>query len=112
METPIEWSDFEKIDIRVGTILSAEILPKARKPAYVLKIDFGPLGIKTSSAQITTHYQLEELAGKQIIAVVNFTAKRIAGIKSECLVLGAYEQKGDVVLLGADKKVENGLKIG
>jgi len=112
MENVIDWTHFEKIDIRVGTIISAEVLKKARKPAYILKIDFGPLGIKTSSAQITAHYHLEELPGKQIIAVMNFPVKIIAGLKSECLVMGVYEQNGDVVLLSADKQVENGLKIG
>lgn len=112
MDETINWADFEKIDIRVGTILSAENLQKAKKPAFVLKIDFGALGIKTSSAQITVHYQIDELVGKQIIAIVNFPPKRIAGIKSECLVMGIYEETEDVVLLSADKKVKNGLKIG
>lgn len=108
----ISWTDFEKIDIRVGTILSAEKNQKALKPAYVLKIDFGELGIKISSAQITFHYQIEKLIDKQIIAVMNFPTKRIAGIKSECLVLGIYDENDDVVLLQADQKVKNGLKIG
>ena len=112
MDNTINWSDFEKTDIRVGTILSAKELLKAKKPAYVLRIDFGELGIKTSSAQITVHYQIENLIGKQIIAVMNFLPKRIAGIKSECLVMGIYEENSDVVLLSADKKVKNGLKIG
>jgi len=108
----IDWSDFEKTDIRVGTILSAKELLKARKPAYVLEIDFGELGIKTSSAQITSHYQLNEIIGRQIIAVINFPPKRIAGFKSECLVMGVYDENSDVVLLSLDKKVKNGLKIG
>lgn len=112
MASTVEWSDFEKMDIRVGTIISAEVLKKARKPAYILEIDFGSLGIKTSSAQITAHYHLEELEGKQIIGIVNFPTKQIAGIMSECLVLGIYEGNGSVVLLSPDKRVENGLKIG
>lgn len=112
MNATIDWSDFEKIDIRVGTIVHAEALKKARKPAYVLKIDFGEEGIKKSSAQITIHYQVEELIGKQIIAIINFPPKQIGNLFSECLVLGVYEQNGDVVLLSADKKVRNGLKIG
>lgn len=112
MKNEINWQDFEKIDIRVGTIKKATNFKKARKPAYILEIDFGPLGIKKSSAQITTHYSLEELIGKQIIAVVNFPPKQIANFFSECLIMGVYEQNGDVVLLGSDKKVENGLKIG
>ena len=108
----IQWYDFEKINMRVGTIINAQHFEKARKPAYVLDIDFGPLGIKKSSAQITDHYTLEELIGKQIIAVVNFPPKQIAKVFSECLVLGVYESNGNVVLLGSDKTVENGLKIG
>lgn len=108
----IQWSDFEKIDMRIGTIIHAEDFKKARKPAYILEIDFGPLGIRKSSAQITTHYSLEELIGKQIIAVVNFPPKQIANFYSECLVMGVYEQNGDVVLLSSDKRVENGLRIG
>lgn len=112
MNNKIEWPDFEKIDIRVGTIISAQHFEKARKPAYILEIDFGPLGFKKSSAQITAHYRLEELIGKQIIAVMNFPPKQIANVFSECLVMGVYESDGNVVLLGCDKIVENGLKIG
>lgn len=112
MASTIEWSDFEKMDMRVGTVISAEVLKKARKPAYVLEIDFGTLGIKTSSAQITTHYNIAELPGKQIIGIVNFPTKRIAGIKSECLVLGVYKALGSVILVSPDQRVENGLKIG
>lgn len=108
----ITWSDFEKIDIRTGTITKAEEFKKARKPAYKLWIDFGELGIKQSSAQITDHYSLEELAGKQIIAVVNFPPKQIADFISECLVLGAYTKKGSVNLLEPSFITENGLKIG
>jgi tRNA-binding protein len=108
----ISWADFEKIDMRIGTILEANPFPKAKKPAYQLLIDFGPLGRKQSSAQITTHYLPEELVGKQVIAVVNFPPKQIANFFSECLVMGVYDATGSVVLLQPDKKVENGDKIG
>jgi len=103
----IHWQDFEKIDMRIGTIINAENFEKARKPAYILEIDFGVLEIKKSSAQITAHYKAEDLIGKQIIAVVNFPKKQIANFFSECLVMGVYEQNGDVVLLSSDKKVKN-----
>ena len=109
----INWNDFEKIDIRVGTIVNAESFPEARKPAYKLKIDFGEsLGIKQSSAQITIHYSLNDLIGQQVIAVINFPAKKIAGFMSECLVLGIYDENNEVVLLQPQQKVGNGLKIG
>lgn len=112
METLISWSDFEKIDIRVGTILEATDFPRAKKPAYQLTIDFGPLGIRRSSAQITQHYTTENLKGEQVIAVVNFPPKNIAGFQSECLVLGIYDEQNAVVLLEPKKAVPNGLKIG
>lgn len=112
MESYINWADFEKIDIRVGTILEAALFPKAKKPAYQLTIDFGPLGLKRSSAQITQHYTPENLKGEQVIAVVNFPAKNIAGFQSECLVLGIYDENNAVVLLEPKKSVSNGLKIG
>lgn len=108
----ITWKDFEKIDMRVGTIIEAYDFPKAKKPAYQLKIDFGELGIKKSSAQITKHYTKEELIGKQIMAVVNFPPKQIANFMSECLVMGVYDENNDVVLLSTDKNVINGGKIG
>jgi tRNA-binding protein len=108
----ISWTDFEKIDIRIGTIMEAAIFPKAKQPAYQLTINFGPLGIKKSSAQITHHYTIEELIGLQIIAVVNFPPKQIANFFSECLVLGVYDEQNQVVLLKADKKMNNGDKIG
>jgi len=108
----ISWTDFEKIDIHVGTILSAENFPKARNPAYKLTIDFGPLGIKKSSAQITKLYKIEDLPGKQIIAVTNFPPKQIADFMSECLVLGAVGVDKEITLLSVGLKVENGLKIG
>lgn len=108
----ITWKDFEKIDMRVGTIIEAYDFPKAKKPAYQLKIDFGELGIKKSSAQITKHYTKEELIGKQIMAVVNFPPKQIANFMSECLVMGVYDENNDVVLLSTDKNIINGGKIG
>lgn len=112
MET-INWNDFEKIDIRTGTIIKAEAFPKAKKPAYQLLIDFGKeLGIKRSSAQITTYYSIEDLINRRVVAVVNFPPKRIADFISECLVLGVYDEHNNVVLLQPDKPVANGLKIG
>lgn len=107
----INWNDFQKIDMRAGTIIDAIPFEKARKPAYILKIDFGALGIKKSSAQITSLYQPDDLIGKQIIAVVNFPPKQIANIHSECLVLGVLGNDKDVTLLSPDKSVENGSQI-
>lgn len=108
----ISWSDFEKIDIRVGTIEAAQHFEKAKKPAYQLQINFGSLGILQSSAQITRHYTPETLMGKQVIAVVNFPPKQIANFFSECLVLGVYDEHNEVVLLQPDHPISNGLKIG
>jgi tRNA-binding protein len=108
----ITWDDFEKIDIRAGTIIEVNDFPRAKKPSYKLTIDFGDLGIKKSSAQITDLYKKEELTGKQVIAVVNFPAKQIANFLSECLVLGVYTDKKEVVLLQPQQKVGNGSKIG
>lgn len=109
----INWNDFEKIDMRIGTILEINDFPKARKPAYQLTIDFGSeIGIKKSSAQITTHYKKEELLNRQVIAVVNFPPKQIANFLSECLVLGVYDENKDVILLAPEKGVKNGQKIG
>jgi tRNA-binding protein len=108
----ITWNDFEKIEIRTGTILEATDFVKAKKSAYQLKIDFGELGIKQSSAQITFHYTKSELIGKQIIAVVNFPPKQIANFISECLVLGVYDEQKEVILLQTDKKTLNGMLIG
>lgn len=108
----ITWNDFEKVDMRIGTIMRAEDFTKARKPAYKLWIDFGELGIKRSSAQITDHYTIESLIGQQIVAVVNFPPKQIADFMSECLVLGAYTKKGSVNILEPSFACENGLKIG
>ena len=108
----ISWSDFEKIDIRVGTIISVDDFEKARNPSYQLEIDFGDLGIRKSSAQITKRYSKEDLLGKQIIAVVNFPKKQIADFMSECLVLGSVGEENDIILLTTDIPVENGLRIG
>ena len=112
MTTPITWTDFEKIDIRTGTIIAVDEFPKARKPAWQLTIDFGDLGIKKSSAQITVHYGKEDLLNRQVVAVVNFPPKQIATFVSECLVLGVYDENKDVILLNPGKPVANGMKIG
>lgn len=107
----ISWNDFEKIEMRVGTIIEVNDFPEARKPAYQLTIDFGSeIGIKKSSAQITKRYHKDNLQGKQIIAVVNFPKKQIGKFMSECLVLGSINDD-EVVLLSSDMKVENGLRI-
>jgi tRNA-binding protein len=108
----ITWNEFEKIDIRVGTVLAAADFPNARKPAYQLTIDFGELGIKKSSAQLTALYEAKKLVGQQVIAVVNFPPKQIANFFSECLVLGIYNENKNVVLLQPQQPVSNGLKIG
>ena len=108
----IQWDDFEKVDIRSGTILEATDFIKAKKPAYQLTIDFGPLGIKQSSAQITHHYTREALKGKQVVAVVNFPPKQIANFFSECLVLGVYDENKQVILLQPDTTIANGQRIG
>jgi tRNA-binding protein len=108
----ISWEDFEKIDIRTGTILEVNDFADARKPAYQLTIDFGALGIKKSSAQITALYSIENLIGKQVIAVVNFPVKQIANFFSQCLVLGVYNESDEVVLLQPTLPVKNGCKIG
>jgi tRNA-binding protein len=108
----LSWEDFEKLDIRVGTIREVSDFPKAKKPAYQLIIDFGELGIKKSSAQIADFYTKENLLGLQIIAVVNFPPKQIANFFSECLVLGVFTDKKEVVLLKPERLVQNGSKIG
>ena len=108
----ITWQEFEKVEMRVGTIIDVKDFPEARKPAYQLTIDFGAeIGIRKSSAQITKRYSKEDLTGKQVVAVINFPKKQIGKFMSECLVLGSVN-KDDIVLLTTDLKVENGLLIG
>lgn len=109
----IEWSEFDKVELRIGTIVEAEDFPKARKPAYILKVDFGDeIGIKKSSAQITDLYQKEALIGTQVVGVVNFPSKQIGPMRSECLVTGFYRDDGAVVLARPDSSVPNGAKLG
>ncbi|MBK7560654.1 MAG: tRNA-binding protein [Chitinophagaceae bacterium] len=109
----INWDDFEKIDMRIGTVTEVNDFPKARKPAYQLTIDFGSgTGIKRSSAQITAHYSKEDLLNRQVVAIVNFPPKQIADFISECLVLGVYDENKDVILLQPAIPVKNGMKIG
>ena len=109
----LTWEEFEKTEMRVGTIIEVNDFPEARKPAYQLTIDFGDeIGVRRSSAQITQRYTKDVLMNRQIIAVVNFPKKQISKFMSECLVLGALGQEGDVILLAPDFKVENGLRIG
>lgn len=107
----INWSDFEKVEIRVGTVLEVFDFPEARKPAYKLKVDFGSFGTKMSSAQITKHYQKEELVGRQIAGVINFPKKQIGNFMSEFLVTGFADDNGDIVLTAMDRKVPNGSKL-
>ncbi len=112
MSDAISWTDFEKVDLRVGTILEVKDFPKAKKPAYQLKLDFGDeIGILQSSAQITVYYNKEELIGKQVVAVVNFPKKQIANFFSECLVTGFADENGDIILTSVDKKLPNGSKL-
>jgi tRNA-binding protein len=108
----LTWSDFEKVEMRIGTILSAEIFEEVKKPAYKILIDFGPLGSKKTSAQLTALYKPEELIGKQVVAVVNFPPKQIANMMSECLILGGLGEDRDVTLIQPGKKVANGSRIG
>lgn len=107
----IDFSDFQKVDIRTGTIMEASLNPKANKPSYTMHIDFGDLGFKTTSAQLTENYSVADLEGKQIVAVVNFPAKRIAGVTSEVLVLGALSKEEGTVLLTTERAISNGIKI-
>ena len=111
MTNNLTWQDFEKVEMRVGTILTAIDFPEARNPSFILTIDFGEFGIKKSSAQITDLYSTSELIGKQVVAVINFPKKQIANIQSECLVLGAVGENKEVTLLSSDKPVKNGMRI-
>lgn len=109
----LSWKDFQKVELRVGTILEADDFPEARTPAFILKVDFGPdIGTRKSSAQITDLYTREELLGKQVVAVVNFPPKQIGPIMSECLVTGFYNQDDQVVLAVPDRDIQNGAKLG
>jgi tRNA-binding protein len=110
MET-IAWHDFEKVELRVGTILEVTGFPQARKPAYKVRVDFGPLGIRCTSAQITKHYTKEELPGRQVIGVVNFEARQIANFMSEFLLTGFADENGEIVLAAVEKPVPNGSKL-
>jgi tRNA-binding protein len=109
----ISWQDFEKVELRAGTVVAAEPFPEARKPAYKLTVDFGPeIGLRRSSVQITVHYTLDELMGRQVLGVVNFPPKRIGPFMSECLITGFYREDGSVILAVPDKPVPNGAKLG
>ena len=111
MET-ISWQDFEQVDLRVGTIVTAEVLAEARLPAYILHVDFGPdIGVLKSSAQITDLYHAEGLVGQQVIGVVNFPPKQIGPLQSQCLITGFPQADGTVVLVQPDRPVENGLRL-
>ena len=107
----INWADFEKVELRVGTIVEVEDFPEARKPAYKLTIDFGEFGLKKSSAQITTLYKKEDLVGRQIVGVINFPPKQIGPFISECLTTGFADDNGNVVLTTPERKVQNGSKM-
>ncbi|HEY3645959.1 MAG TPA: tRNA-binding protein [Gammaproteobacteria bacterium] len=109
----LSWQEFEKVELRVGTIVAVEAFPEAGKPAYKLSVDFGPeVGLKRSSAQITAHYTPDELKGRQVVGVVNFPPKRIGPFVSECLITGFYREDGSVILAVPDKAVPDGAKLG
>ena len=107
----INWADFEKVDLRAGTIIKVEDFPEARKPAYKVWVDFGPLGVKKSSAQITKHYSLDDLEGKQVVCIVNFAEKQIGPFISQFLLSGFPDESGNVILTTVDKKVPNGAQL-
>ena len=107
----IEWQDFERVELRVGTVRSVRLNEKAVKPAYVLEVDLGERGIRTSSAQLTAHYSAEQLIGRQVLCVCNFASKRIAGIRSEVLVTGVYDENGKVVLASFEHPLPNGARL-
>ena len=108
----IGWEDFMKVELRVGRVLSAEPFPQARKPAYILQVDFGPdIGVRKSSAQITVHYRPEDLVGRLVVGVVNFPRKQIGPLMSECLVTGFHDADGHVVLCAPDRDVPPGTKL-
>ncbi|NDV16633.1 tRNA-binding protein [Muricauda sp. TY007] len=108
----LSWSDFAKVEMRIGTIIEAEIFKEARNPAYKMLVDFGDIGKRKTSAQVTKLYTPDELLGKQVVAVVNFPPKQIANIMSECLVLGGVGENGEVTLIQPERKAKNGTKIG
>lgn len=109
---PITWEDFERVELRVGRVLSASVFAEARKPAYVLHVDFGPeIGVKKSSAQLTQVYQPEELVGRLVVGVVNFPKKQVGPLMSECLVTGFHNERGEVVLCVPDREVPLGAKL-
>jgi len=112
MDKSLTWKQFLDVEMRVGTVLSAEEFPEARNPSYILKVDFGNEDIRKTSAQITDKYTIESLVGKQVIAVVNFPPKQIANMMSECLVMGAVSADGQVTLLQPEQEVANGTRIG
>ncbi len=111
MMEEIKWPDFEKVELRVGTITKAEDFPEAKKPAYKLWIDFGKFGVRKSSAQITKHYKKEDLIGRQVIGVINFPVKQIGNFMSECLTTGFADENNDIVLAVPEKTVPNGAKL-
>jgi tRNA-binding protein len=109
----ISWRDFEQVELRAGTVVAAEPFPEARKPAYKLTVDFGPeIGLRKSSVQITVQYTPEELVGRQVVGVVNFPAKQIGPMRSECLVTGFYREDGSVILCVPERAVPDGAKLG
>lgn len=111
IKNEISWSIFEQVDIRVGTIIKTEAFPEARKPAYKIWVDLGPLGIKKSSAQVTEHYTMDELADKQVVCIINFGEKQIGPFISQLLITGFADENGEVILTTVDKKVPNGAKL-